>query len=212
MRVPQYTIGQLSTWPPFVYHWVGNAKAEFKAISITLQHRCNSTRQDLIRADLCIYRMSSRQDVEMSPIPVIPQNNPAARPKPWRDEGYPAFSRWMSSSEDFLVLRRFDQLNTRALLLMQDRIARLEENLLRIDATARQSPDELADSSSLHDDPQTERVAILKSLTSELQTYNMPDFLFSLYSWHMMETDEHRRIPRYVFSGQELEICAEVPY
>lgn len=131
------------------------------------------------------YNMSSRQDVEMASLPDSSRGIPAGRPKPWRDEGYPAFSSWMVSSEDFLVLRRFDQVNTRILLLMQDRIARLEDDLLKIDATARQSPDELADSSSLRDDPQTERLIVLERLTSEVKAYSMflLTFIPPINSW-----------------------------
>src|SRR6266496_5626730 len=51
-------------------------------------------------------------------------------------EGYPSFSKWMASSEDFLILRRFGELNARAMLLMQDRIARKEELLMKIDEEA----------------------------------------------------------------------------
>ncbi|KAI0125318.1 hypothetical protein BJ170DRAFT_727234 [Xylariales sp. AK1849] len=115
---------------------------------------------------------SSNQDTEMVNPSGAATSTGSPRPKPWRDEGYPAFSQWMSSSEDFLVLRRFGHLNARVLLLMQDRIIQLEESLADIDAIARQSPDEMADSSSLRDDPQVERTRVLDRLIVMLKNYN----------------------------------------
>lgn len=36
---------------------------------------------------------------------------------------------WMASDDDFFIVRRFDKLGARVLLLMQNRIAQLEEEL-----------------------------------------------------------------------------------
>jgi hypothetical protein len=92
--------------------------------------------------------------------------------KPWKFEGYPGFSKWMASSEDFLIFRRFNDLNVRAMLLMQDRIARKEEELRRIDEDARMGPDDLGDSSSLRYEPQKDREKILDELIPMLQRYS----------------------------------------
>jgi hypothetical protein len=73
----------------------------------------------------------------------------------------------MASSEDFL-LRRFGQLNVRALLLLQDRIVRKEELLLQIDDDARHSSDELGDSSSLRYDPRKERKRVMDELMLDI--------------------------------------------
>src|SRR5436190_4722652 len=94
------------------------------------------------------------------------------RKKPWKYQGYPAFSKWMASSEDFLVLRRFGELNARAMLLMQDRIARKEELLMRVDDEARRGPDDLGDSSSLRHEPQKEREKLVDELIPMLQQYS----------------------------------------
>ena len=90
----------------------------------------------------------------------------------WRDEGYPGFSRWMASSDDFLILRRFSQLNVRVLLLMQDRIVRKEEELVQKDKDGRQGRDEEADCSSLRYDPLPGREKILDELKSILREYS----------------------------------------
>src|SRR5436309_15736451 len=94
------------------------------------------------------------------------------RNPPWKFQGYPAFSKWMASSEDILVLRRFGELNVRAMLLMQDRVARKEELLLRVDEEARRGPDDLGDSSSLRHEPQKEREKLIDELIPMLQQYS----------------------------------------
>ncbi|KAJ2902169.1 hypothetical protein MKZ38_000967 [Zalerion maritima] len=100
--------------------------------------------------------------------------------KPWKYEGYPAFSRWMASSDDFLVLRRFGHLNTRAILLMQDRIARKEEELEKLDTEAQYGPDAAGDSSTFRHEPIQEREEILDELIGMLRNYN--DFITSYSS------------------------------
>lgn len=53
--------------------------------------------------------------------------------KPWKYYGYKAFSEWAASDDDFFVLRRFKNLNTRVLLRMQDHIVQLERDLRKLD-------------------------------------------------------------------------------
>ena len=92
--------------------------------------------------------------------------------KPWKYEGYPGFAKWMASSDDFFVLRRFGQMNTRVLLLMQYRINIKEEELLRIDEGARNGPDGEGCANSLKNDPQEEREMILDELRESLNEYS----------------------------------------
>lgn len=54
--------------------------------------------------------------------------------KPWKYIGWPGFTRFAASDNDFLVLRRFDVASTRVLLAMQDKISQLEEVLNTMDA------------------------------------------------------------------------------
>ncbi|PYH42969.1 uncharacterized protein BP01DRAFT_384919 [Aspergillus saccharolyticus JOP 1030-1] len=53
--------------------------------------------------------------------------------KPWKYLGYHVYSTFLSSDRDFCNFRRFDRLNVRVLLLMQDEIVQLEEELDEID-------------------------------------------------------------------------------
>jgi hypothetical protein len=78
----------------------------------------------------------------------------------------------MASSEDFIIFRQFGELNVRALLFMQNRITRKEEELLLIDEEARNGPDDLGDSSSLRYEPRKAREKILDELIPMLQQYS----------------------------------------
>lgn len=52
---------------------------------------------------------------------------------PWKYDGYRSFCRFMASGDDFFIIRRFQDLNARTILWMQDRIVQFEEDLKRID-------------------------------------------------------------------------------
>lgn len=59
---------------------------------------------------------------------------------PWKSLGYPELTRWMASSNDFVVVRKFTPLAVRALLLLQDDIARLERDISRMDEFSKSQP------------------------------------------------------------------------
>lgn len=61
----------------------------------------------------------------------------------WKYEGYGSFSRWMASDDDFFVFRRFDTLNARTILWIQDRITRKEERLRMIQKGIEDAPEAL---------------------------------------------------------------------
>lgn len=121
--------------------------------------------------------MSTSRDIELAEVSSTPEQTTATVRHPWRDDGYPSLAKWMASSEDFFILRRFGSLNARVLLLMQDRIVELERDLHDIDEEARRAPDEMADSSTLRDDPQEQRLATLDKLIPILREYSKPQFM-----------------------------------
>ncbi|KAI4259717.1 MAG: hypothetical protein L6R42_004448, partial [Xanthoria sp. 1 TBL-2021] len=47
--------------------------------------------------------------------------------EPYRYRGYPAMCTWMASDDDFFVVRKFSKLSARVVLLMQNRIVKLEK-------------------------------------------------------------------------------------
>lgn len=94
------------------------------------------------------------------------------RSKPWKYKGYPAFSKWMASSNDFFLVRRFGSLNARVLLFMQNRVAEKEELLCAIDTRAQQSTDDQGNSGSLRNDPRQDRTQALAELVPLLKEYS----------------------------------------
>jgi len=52
----------------------------------------------------------------------------------WRYTGYPVFSQFVSSDNDFLIFRRFGTLGVRVLLALQDDLTLLEEELKSLDS------------------------------------------------------------------------------
>jgi hypothetical protein len=98
--------------------------------------------------------------------------------KQWKYEGYPGFAKWMASSDDFFLIRRFGWLNTRVLLMMQDEIVQKEDRLRSIDEQRRAGPDNLGISSSLRENFQSEIKEILEELKPLLKEYSK---LLNLY-------------------------------
>lgn len=78
---------------------------------------------------------------------------------------------WMSSDDDFFVLRRFGEVGARVLLLMQDQIAKLEEELQQEDDICKKAPKEWADNGTFRGDPNPRRVEIMHHLSNMLERY-----------------------------------------
>lgn len=88
-------------------------------------------------------------------------------------KGYHAFSKWMGSDKDFLVVRSFDTTGARVLLSLQDRVTYLEEELKKEDKLCQEAPDEDAESGSFRRDPRPNRSHIMDSLSCALGHYRM---------------------------------------
>lgn len=93
---------------------------------------------------------------------------------PWKFLGYRAFSKWSSSSDDALLLRRFNDLNARVLLFMQDEISRIESDLEECDKANMRRP-ELVDNGTFRDDHEPIRNELLGLLITKLKTYSESD-------------------------------------
>lgn len=66
------------------------------------------------------------------PPPRAPIDADIARTAPWTFEGYKEFCKWMASDDESFAFRRFQALNARAILYMQDRISQIENRLEQI--------------------------------------------------------------------------------
>lgn len=93
---------------------------------------------------------------------------------PYVSMGYPAFTKWMASSEDFFVLRRFNRLNAWVQLQWQDDITRLEEELEEVNKQCRRNADKGAYCHSVRNDPMVRRQEILRELRPLLKEYSEP--------------------------------------
>ncbi|KAI8673744.1 hypothetical protein NCS55_00695600 [Fusarium keratoplasticum] len=76
-----------------------------------------------------------------------PENAPPSEEeiqrKPWKFIGYRGYTEFLSSEDDWFVLRRFGALNVRMALALQDEISVLEDKLRELDEnySQRESPD-----------------------------------------------------------------------
>ena len=92
--------------------------------------------------------------------------------KPWKYIGWPGFTRFAASDNDFLILRRFDVASTRVLLAMQDKISQLEEVLYTMDAQScvPDAPD--LNNGSFRDEHNEDRGKIIGELKVSLLEYS----------------------------------------
>ncbi|KAL2040569.1 hypothetical protein N7G274_006548 [Stereocaulon virgatum] len=103
----------------------------------------------------------------MTPNPSKPSKE-AADIQPWRYRGYPAFSRWLASDDDFFLLRRFGCSSARVALFLQDQVARCEIALKAHDIQAMQAS---LDSGTFRNDQQEHRPQAMEDLATVLERY-----------------------------------------
>lgn len=89
----------------------------------------------------------------------------------WKTHGYPELTRWMASSNDFLVLRRFGQTGTRIALKLQDELVRMEDELRQMDAFASSQPRGCGGSGSYRLDEDSPRDRLLLDMAPKLKEY-----------------------------------------
>ena len=77
----------------------------------------------------------------------------------------------MASDDDFFVLRRFGKLGARVALLMQDRVAYLEEQLQEEDLLCSQAQKDEADSGTFRCDARPRRQEVLEEISWRLERY-----------------------------------------
>lgn len=90
--------------------------------------------------------------------------------------GYRGFANFMASDPDFFAVRRFDTLNARVLLTLQDHLSTLEEQLKTLDEKycAKSAGD--VNNGSVRDD-QSDRAALIMEICDKLKDYSMSSHL-----------------------------------
>ena len=80
---------------------------------------------------------ASEQGTEMSTLddagPSVEPTAEKIQRKPWKFIGYRGYAKFIASEDDFSIFRRFQTLNARVTLAMQDEISALEEELCQLD-------------------------------------------------------------------------------
>lgn len=91
--------------------------------------------------------------------------------KPWKYVGYRGYTNLVASEDDFFILRRFDSLNIRIALLLQDEIVVLESELAKIDERTSRKDSEDVHNGSFRQD-QDDRTAVLNKIRQRILKYS----------------------------------------
>jgi hypothetical protein len=91
--------------------------------------------------------------------------------RPWKFTGYRRFSQFLASDTDFLVIRRFDILNARVLLWLQDQLCVLEENSERLDKQYSRREAEDVNNGTMRDEL-PDRADMVESIYKKLKEYS----------------------------------------
>lgn len=86
--------------------------------------------------------------------------------------GYRSFARFAASDTDFFVLRRFDYLNTRVLLTLQDELSALEDELETLEQSLRRKDAEEIDNGTLRPDPVPRRAELIALISEKIDRYS----------------------------------------
>lgn len=87
--------------------------------------------------------------------------------------GYRGLGKVLSDEQTFLMVRKFGELNVRAMLALQDEIVQLEEELNDREEYNREIVDEDYNNGSMRNDPDSERMQLIKkAIVPALTTYN----------------------------------------
>lgn len=96
------------------------------------------------------------------------------RTEAWRYIGYRGYSDFISSDDDFFILRRFATLNVRVALALQNEIVQLEKDLDELDDKyeAPQSPPQSPVHNGRFDGDVEDREKLLKEIGEKLYKYS----------------------------------------
>jgi hypothetical protein len=115
----------------------------------------------------------------------------------WQYHGYPALTKWMASSNDFFLLRRFSPLQVRCLLHLQNQIAQKGKELDAWDTFAMCQEPEKGNSGWIDDDPEAlpgnPRPRILREVLPLLKDYSESFKNLSYASSDVLQTDGRSR-------------------
>ncbi len=91
--------------------------------------------------------------------------------KPWKYIGYRGYSDFISSENDFYIIRRFGALNARVTLALQDQVSVMEEQLKNLDSEFSRRDAADVHNGSFRDD-QAERKRLVEEIGDVLMKYS----------------------------------------
>ena len=115
--------------------------------------------------------MPISSELQDRPAPWEPSQEDVDR-KAWKYAGYRSFCEFVSSDEDFFVLRRFGTLSARVLLHLQDQLAQLEEKLEATEQQLRQKNAPDVHNGSFRQDTRVQRKEIISEAQHVLREYS----------------------------------------
>ncbi|KAK1521062.1 hypothetical protein CABS01_05567 [Colletotrichum abscissum] len=111
--------------------------------------------------------------------------------KPWKYIGYRGYTDFITSEDDFFLLRRFDSLNVRVALALQDEISELEDELEAIDNALSGKTAQDFDNGTLRQDVE-ERSDLIKTISKKLGKYN--EFLIQQHTLRKLSIAPRRDV------------------
>ncbi|KAI9641351.1 hypothetical protein NHQ30_010153 [Ciborinia camelliae] len=92
------------------------------------------------------------------------------RPKRWKEIGYPIYAEFTASDSELFIIRRFNNLNARVILGLQDEICVMEEKLHAIDRRCKEGNEDIWNG-SFRGDTQQDRKILLQNIKERLKEY-----------------------------------------
>ncbi|KAK7987109.1 hypothetical protein PG996_006289 [Apiospora saccharicola] len=111
-----------------------------------------------------------RSPSNSAPVQTSQPSEQEIQTKPWKYIGYPGYSEFIASDVDLLIFRRFNVLNARALLSLQDKVCELEQELQETDAKYGSRDAEDFNNGTFRKDL-PDRAELLEQITETLSRY-----------------------------------------
>ncbi|KAF7558154.1 hypothetical protein G7Z17_g52 [Cylindrodendrum hubeiense] len=114
----------------------------------------------------------SLDTVTEAPPPEAPPTEEEIFKKPWKFIGYRGYANFISSEDDFFILRRFNTLNARVALALQDELCELEEELSELDTEFSKRCYDGVSNGTFREDQVEERRALVREIAKKLGKYS----------------------------------------
>lgn len=101
--------------------------------------------------------------------------------KPWKYLGYEEYSSFISSDDDFFVVRRFSALTARIILALQDQLCEFEEGLEKLEKSLKRFDSPAVHNGSFREEKRTDRMDLVWKINRTLREYSRlsPELLSS---------------------------------